>query len=555
MKNIVNLTKMLSKEHFSKLNLFEKNEKKTKKTVTFWLLIMVILTFTFISYKIIDALIKINQPYIFLNIYWLIASIIILFEVALLSGDIYYFSKDINLIMPLPVKPYELLISKFLTLILNMYLTEAVFLLFPMIIYGIMTYMNIMSFLYLFVILLIFPIMPTLIISIFTSLVIKLTKTIKNKNIFQIMIVIVFIGLILIFEITTSKYIINSEDTSIEGLANYIITFNDKIRGISKFFIQVNDIVDLIKTGKLSSILKLLKIIIIDCILMSIFILLGEKFYFKDILKNNNFNKAKNKNKVLQLKRAKKHSKVYSYLKKDIKVLIKNPIFFMQGLFPIIILIINIAIIIIRAAPPIREFMNLEVFEGRLKIDFGIREICLILSVIQMIYTMSNISITAISREGKDAVFMRSYPISLYKQYTIKTYIEIIINIFLIIVISIFIKSVFSMINNIQLVIIIIISILLNVLNSKMMVFFDMMNPNLNWNSENEVTKNNKNKIYQYAYSIFIILFLIYSGKIFKDVNIVLASAVISSIIVLIMFIVNLIVKLNIEKIFNKKIN
>ena len=555
MKNIVNLTKMLSKEHFSKLKLFEKTEKKTKKTVTFWLLIMVILTFTFISYKIIDALIKINQPYIFLNIYWFIASIIILFEVALLSGDIYYFSKDINLIMPLPVKPYELLISKFLTLILNMYLTEAAFLLFPMIIYGIMTYMNILSFLYLFVILLIFPIMPTLIISILTSLVIKLTKTIKNKNIFQIMIVIVFIGLILIFEITTSKYIINSEDTSIEGMTNYIVTFNDKIRGISKYFIQVNDIVDLIKTGKLSSILKLLKIIIIDCILMSIFVLLGEKFYFKDILKNNNFNKIKNRNTQIHFKKIKKHSKTYAYIKKEIKTLIKNPIFFMQGVFPIVILIINLAVIIARAAPPIREFMNLEVFEGRLKIEFGIKEISLILSVIQMIYTMSNISITSISREGKDAVLMKSYPISLYKQYTIKTYIEIIINSVLIVFISIFIKSIFSMITIIQILIIIIISILLNVLNSKMMVLFDMMNPNLNWNSENEVTKNNKNKIYQYAYSIFIILFLIYSKKIFKDVNIVLASAVISSIIVLIMFIVNLIVKLNIEKIFNKKIN
>ena len=47
--------------------------------------------------------------------------ILMAFQVALASTNIYYFSKDLELVLPLPIKSDELLIAKFNILILNLY--------------------------------------------------------------------------------------------------------------------------------------------------------------------------------------------------------------------------------------------------------------------------------------------------------------------------------------------------------------------------------------------------------------------------------------------------
>ena len=76
----------------------------------------------------------------------------------------------------------SILISKFNTIVVNLYFSELIFAFFPLIIYGICTYAGIIYYVYLFLILLIFPILPTLFISIITMFFMKLSKFIKNKE-------------------------------------------------------------------------------------------------------------------------------------------------------------------------------------------------------------------------------------------------------------------------------------------------------------------------------------------------------------------------------------
>ena len=142
-KNIVNLTKILSKDLLSKFDFINFDNKKINKKNTFiFILLTIIITLCFLSYKIIYYLRDINQHTIFLSVYCMISSIIILFQVTLISINNYYFSNELKVLLPLPIKPKELLIAKFLTIVFTMYISEAIFLIFPMIIYGVMTYCN-----------------------------------------------------------------------------------------------------------------------------------------------------------------------------------------------------------------------------------------------------------------------------------------------------------------------------------------------------------------------------------------------------------------------------
>ena len=83
------------------------------------------------------------------------------------------------------------------------------------------------------------------------------------------------------------------------------------------------------------------------------------------------------------------------------------------------------------------------------------------------------------------------------------------------------------------------------------MVLVDFYKPNLKWKTEYETVKND-NKLFQYVLTIFIILILVYFNKIFKDLNLNISCFLIILILVLLIFIINKIIKININKLFEK---
>ena len=281
-KNIFNLTKI----HF--LNSFQnpyiidpKTNKINKKSIFIWFLVIVMVALSYLSYMIVDELVKIGQPTLFLNFFFLIIMIIMIFQVILASTNVYFFSRDLEVLLPLPIKTEELLISKFNTLVINLYFSEIIFVLFPLIIYGICTYAGIIYYLYLILILLIFPILPALFVSIITMLFMKLSKLIKNKDIFQIIITIIFITFVFFIEFKIGSIFINktqkNENLNQEELVQIFSGFYDKLKNIYNYFLELNPTINFLNNyNKLNSVFNLLKIIFVDFLF---FILYYDKRY------------------------------------------------------------------------------------------------------------------------------------------------------------------------------------------------------------------------------------------------------------------------------------
>ena len=161
-RNMFNLTKILFLNSFQNQYIIDpKTNKINKKSVFVWLLIILSIAITYLSYEIISELARVGQPEIFLNVFFLIVMMIMIFQIILASTNVYFFSKDFEILLPLPIKTDELLISKFNTILINLYFSELIFVLFPLIVYGICTYAGIIYYFYLFLILIIFPILPT----------------------------------------------------------------------------------------------------------------------------------------------------------------------------------------------------------------------------------------------------------------------------------------------------------------------------------------------------------------------------------------------------------
>lgn len=558
-KNIFNLTKVFFKNSFQNPYIIDpKTNKINKKSIFVWLILIVMVGISFLSYEVINELVKVGQPILFLNIFFLLFMMIIIFQIILASTNVYFFSKDLEVLLPLPLKSEELLISKFNTIVVNLYFSELIFAFFPLIIYGICTYAGIIYYVYLFLILLIFPILPTLFISIITMFLMKLSKFIKNKDAFQIIITLIFIFIMFGVEFKLGSTIINKFDNNsninTEEVVETFNQFNEKIKNVYKYFLEINPTIEIIKNyNKLNSIFNLLKIIFIDLLFLILFIFIGKKYYLKNILKNNNnyyLNKIQKNN---FQKKCKKITIKKSYIKKEFKLLFKNPTFFMQCIFPIFILIISLIIITIFTFPNLKAILTSDILGDEIDFSIDLNVICLVLGIIQFIFTISNVSITSISREGKNANYMKFIPVSFYKQFIYKSIPQIIINMLLTFVILILLKVILPEFNLIYLFLIFIIANLFNIINSELMVVVDLYKPNLNWKADYEAIKNN-NKLFQYVLTILIILILIYFNKIFDKLNLIISCLLIILILIILIFIINIIIKININKLF-KKIN
>lgn len=560
-KIIKDLTKIFLKSAYQDVNIINKETKKiNKKSVFVWLILIVSLALFYISNEIIKALVSSGYPEVFLSIYFLVLAIFIMFQTILVCTNIFYFSKDIELILPFPIKPVNLLIAKFNTLICTLYVSEAIFGIIPICIYGILTHSTLLFYIYAVLIFIFFPVFLALVLSIIMMFVMKISKFIKNKEIFQTIITLLLVTSIFIVEynVINNIFIQNKEIEIVENnfqIADKLIEFNNKIETSNKLFLVINPAVKVLKNSNLQNIFEIIKIILIDFITFIIFIFIGKKTYLKDILKNTSY-LIKTSNKGINLyKKCKKNIIFKAYIKKEFKNLFRNSMVFMQCVYPMIISLITVIIISIILLPKLNEVLNnpdIKQLIGNLEFDLSI--VYIILSGIQVLFMISPASLTSISRDGKNAGFMKYIPISYFRQILYKGLPQIFINSISVIIIVGILYYAFHSIGIVNVLLVFISSMILNVLNSYSMIIVDLLNPKLEWDSEYEILKQNNNRYFQYAFTVIVILILVYLNKVLEGINLNLAIIITSIVFLFILIIELILIKIRENKLM-KKIN
>lgn len=560
-KIIKDLTKIFLKSAYQDVNILNKETKKiNKRSVFVWLILIVSLALFYISNEIIKALVSSGYPEVFLSIYFLVLAIFIMFQTILVCTNIFYFSKDIELILPFPIKPVNLLIAKFNTLICTLYVSEAIFGIIPICIYGILTHSTLLFYIYAVLIFIFFPVFLALVLSIIMMFVMKISKFIKNKEIFQTIITLLLVTSIFIVEynVINNIFIQNKEIEIVENnfqIADKLIEFNNRIETSNKLFLVINPAVKVLKNSNLQNIFEIIKIILIDFITFIIFIFIGKKTYLKDILKNTSY-LIKTSNKGINLyKKCKKNIIFKAYIKKEFKNLFRNSMVFMQCVYPMIISLITVIIISIILLPKLNEVLNnpdIKQLIGNLEFDLSI--VYIILSGIQVLFMISPASLTSISRDGKNASFMKYIPISYFRQILYKGLPQIFINSISVIIIIGILYYAFPSIGIVNVLLVFISSMILNALNSYSMIIVDLLNPKLEWDSEYEILKQNNNRYFQYAFTVIVILILVYLNKVLEGINLNLAIIITSIVFLFILIIELILIKIRENKLM-KKIN
>ncbi len=508
-KNIILLTKISTRNVFENFKIFDK-KGINKKSIYVWLIVVVLIAITYLSNEILNVLEDYGQINIFLDVLFAMIMIIMFMQIIISCMNTLYFSKDIDNFLIFPIKTKELLLSRIFTMLNMSYLTEGIFLLIPLILYGTFTMAGSTYYFSVMIAFLLLPMFPVLLVSSVFLIIVNLKKQIKNRNQFQIVVTILFIAIIVLLEVLFMKCII-STNVDYQEIGSSLESIVTKVNAS---MLIVNPLIHVLEQTNI--LVNLLKVLGIYAIMYIILIFIENKMYIKNILKTKEYYKQKIKKKVDLEKTCKLQNISKAYIKNDFKSLFGNTIFFIQIIYPVCITIIMIMVIAISFRLGSMA-NNQELYDLIAELKLNREGICIILGVCQIVFSFINISISAISRQGKSAIFMKYIPIDLHKQVLLKNVPQSFISCIISIDLLIAIKMVFISVSWINIICLLPICIAMGILNSYIMLIVDIKRPIMNWNTEMEVLKQNGNKIFQYVWTIVVVLILMYAYNILKN--------------------------------------
>ena len=539
MNKIINLTKVFLKTSFSNMNTQMGMPSKSNKIVSKILYVVLFLYLAAIvslfSGGMVESLKIINQQEIFIGLILLVVTAFCVIQTIFSSINVFYFTKDNEYILPLPLKPYEIILARTNVLIITEYIVTVLIGFIPLLVYGVLTSASMSYYLLMFVALVLVPILPILLVSIIVMIIMSFAKITKNKNKFQLIATILVLSIVIALSLSTTKL---QDDITNEQLAHMLVEANGMVDLLKGYFPTLDYVISSLTSDSIVvALIELLKVLVFTISGVIVYVFIAQKIYFKGLVGNLFSSSSKKKNIKINTNKY-NNSKLYkSYISKEFKCLIRNPVFFMQCLLPAILIpLLMIVMVILQMKNSITPQMSeqLNSFNGNTFIVA-----CVILSIIQFFSMFIYIAITAISRDGKNAIFMKYIPVSLYKQYIYKCIPNIIMG-SITSIISIVIANIILKLDMLMIVLVFIAAIIMNVAESIILIIIDLKRPKLEWDSEYAVVKQNFNLIFPMIISMIAIFIIILAGVFLTNINVYIGIIILSLIFVIILYFANM---------------
>lgn len=548
--NPFNLLKVIFKTSYDTTKIIDPETKKlNKKSLKVWLYGLLIALVFFISYTLIRLLKEYNQADIFLDIFFYVLSILIMFETVFLSLSVMYFSDDLEQYMCLPIPSFKLFFTKYAVMLSIIMVSEALIAMPSLIIYGAMTAVKPIYYISVISALILITIFITSIINLMVILLVKIFKFIKNKSVYQNLIIFIvsfFIFYLIRKSIENAFLSVNIEELKeITGLKNLLPIFNEK-------FIITSMGVNAIKMQNLNSFIEIIKMFGMSIGVLTVLLFIGKLTFVKDALRISSTLEKKKRKKIKLKKTIGKIHKKSSYIKNEIKMIIKTPTYLRHYIYNIIILLVMFKLLF-NLFYPMAVQMLLEIGEEAYEaFDFNFRYFSLIIALIQILFTFSPLSLTAFSRYGKMATFFKTIPINLKTQFRLKNAPQIILNT---IIITSIISTIYKQIPTLDTkyyIELIIASMLLNIINSYISLMIELKRPQLNYENEISIVKQNENRLFQYIQTAVMCFIIWYLYKVTENISVNTAILIEIGVFSFIFLVLEFIISKKKNKIFNK---
>ena len=425
------------------------------------------------SIYVTKKLSEFNQTYAFVNLLLLMNFVILLTKSIFESLNVLYFSRDLRILLRMPLKSKDILHAKLVNMIISEYMMEIIMLAIPIVVYGIYTKVAPLFYVYMIGVLLVLPIIPIMLVSFIIAVIMRFTNMIKNKS--KVLYITIIATVLIVSALTIA--LSSSDNSSFEEV---VLNANGLAEKIANYFILIKPIMNtLLNYDNINGLFNFL-------------IYLAETVEIDD--------------KPLELADFKKKSKYKSYVYKELKTMIRTPIFCIQCLimplaYPLLVFFCIVFFL---------SFANEVGGDSLNRFYEGLRRasgLAIFLSIGQTLYMMNFSSIIAFSRESINAIMVKYLPLPLKKQLNLKISIGILTNMFSSFLVAItYYLCLKSPLNTLLLFAGL---TLLNFIGEKYKVLIDLRNPQLKWDSEYTMMKQNTNVMYVLFYTFIVIMILV----------------------------------------------
>lgn len=514
-----------------------KNAKRQEKQETIkekilsaiaFLIVFLSLAVTMIvtSIYVTKELNKINQEYMFINILLLMNFIILFGKSIFESLNALYFSKDLKILLRMPIKSKNIVKGKIINMIISEYQMETIMLAIPMIIYGIMEKVQPQFYLYALIILLVLPVIPIMITSTIIAIIMRFTNGIKNKTLVMYMTIILSL-VALDFVFTGFNH---SRNLNVSEFENSVLRINGISEKIAEQFILIKPIMNtLLNYNNIKGIQNLVLYLLESGVTYILGILVISKIYLKGAIGTTiNGKRSERGAEKLNIEDFKKKNKNITYLEKDIKLMSRTPIFCIQCLIiPIVYPLIILFVLLI--AITFSRLVGVDLIADLTKEMNTSKMQAIFICVGEVFFMMNFSSIIGISKESKSAILTKTIPIDYQKQFNMKTYIGKFLNMLATIIVAL---AYYETTKDIQPTIVMFaILYLLNSIGEKVKLYIDLRKPQIEWESEYAMMKQNTNIMNVLFYTLAILVIVVAISQLISSPSIYLAVILIITLI------------------------
>ena len=406
--------------------------------------------------------------------------------------SVFYFSSDLEYLLPLPISPMKIVGAKLTATMLSENVMECI-LVFSSLVgfmagYGLNppvgSGINIVSIISAIIGVATFPILPISYCAIICMVVMYFSKFLKNKD--RVSKITAFSTIIILLVLVFCLNLANGFDTNlfVEQLINNDITL---VNVLDKIFFSV----PLLSSAVAGSFVSLLLYILVNAACIGVVLLLASKLYFKAVISlNGGQGSAKERTDSINYdKKIKSHSHLFAYFKKELLILARTPAYLSNCLGINLIWPIFIYLFIVLQKQ--NDLLGGYIEKLQYADPSSVLNLSLLVFGISVILTSLNcLASSAITREGRHFEVMKYMPVDLMTQINSKALVSIVISgvgliIYIITAFIVFGISPMLMGYCVGL------SILAVIFTTYLGIYIDTMNPKLVWEDEVNALRGN----------------------------------------------------------------
>jgi ABC-2 type transport system permease protein len=328
--------------------------------------------------------------------------------------SVMYHADDVPLLLYLPLRPWQILGGKFITLVVYEYIFESFILVPVLAAYAIKAAAGPLFIVYSVLLALAAPVIALSMAAVIIMTIMRFTRFAKNKQAFNYVAGILAMLIAVGFNVLIQTSMRNITE---EQLAAIATGQSPLVPLVSKIFPGTGFAADaLIHSTTFTGLWNLLLFLLCSAAAVAVFLLLGQLLYFKGVA---GVTESSAKRRAISSEALTKETEgapvLWSYIKKELRLIVRSPIAFIQCvvvnfIWPVLLIVMVTA-----------QGSSLDMLKGTVQSLKGETLIAIIAGAAAFIASSNSVTSSSISREGKSLYFMKYIPVSMRSQLYAKT--------------------------------------------------------------------------------------------------------------------------------------